>query len=350
MWEGFVKEYGSTYAMESFADDSVRVYKLNLPEEKVQLHGDTPYAGSNIPPSGLETATPYKTHNGIIKSSENPRKRKDSLSLRIPQKGSNSQLSCGPRKFELYTQLNKVELPPIGLKNYGANCYANAGIQCLCCVPEMNSYFLDEKYEEIDYMTCKEFNICKGLTKLYTCMRNEKDKDYVSPKDFVSLLPSGQQDTHEFFYRRLFPNIEDEANPKIKKQRGMGFNSKQNWDWYTFNHRSILDALFAGQLETRVECEKCGNVSISYDSFMDISLPITGTNLRDCLISNFEREVLSKDDMYRCEKCQKVKKANKAMKIDKCPKYLLLHLKRLIGGHNKINKQISYPLEIDMSK
>jgi ubiquitin C-terminal hydrolase len=349
MWEGFVIEYGSTYVMESFPDNSTRVFVKDFEDNREPLYENISFGDKQISVSDFENVS-EKEIAPQIEPYEKNSNRQPLLSRDTAINLANTQLNNCTKKYEFNGSIKKMEIPPIGLKNYGANCYVNAGIQCLCCIPEMNIYFLEEKYREIDYVTCKNIKICEGLTNLYCSMCNEKDKDWVTPKDFVSLLPSGQQDAHEFLFKKLFPNIEDETNPKIKKQRGVNFDSKQNWEWYTYNHRSILDYLFAGQFETRVECQKCKSVSVSYDPFLDISLPVTGTNLRDCLISNFETEILLKDNMYLCEKCQKVKEAHKTMKIDRCPKYLLLHLKRLLGKDNKISNQINYPMDIDISK
>jgi len=58
--------------------------------------------------------------------------------------------------------------PAVGLKNYGSNCYVNAGLQCLLSLPEITGYFLGKEYDKISYETVvKTPSVCKKLSAFY---------------------------------------------------------------------------------------------------------------------------------------------------------------------------------------
>jgi len=241
--------------------------------------------------------------------------------------------------------------PPVGFKNYGANCYVNASLQCLLSIPEMNTYFLDGHYKQTKCTTKKsDFNVCDTISQLYQEVFADPTPSWVGPKKVATMLPSGQQDAHEFIWKKLFTHIQDETNPKVKKPRKENMDHKQSWEWYKRNYNSIFDILFAGLYESRVECEVCHNISTTYDPFLDISLPISKKSLESCLKLHFQDEELSKSDCYKCEKCKKPVDAIKSLKIAKPPRYLILHLKRLVGGSKKISTFIQYPHVLDMAE
>ena len=245
--------------------------------------------------------------------------------------------------------MNLRTIPPVGLRNYGANCYVNAGLQCMLCVPEMNAYFVDEQYLALQYeCKSKRMSTCKDLTTLYKNMVGT-GKGHVDPSAFTHLCPPGQQDTHEFYWKKLFPHVQDETNPKVIPSRRDGWNSSQSWKWYRTYHKSVLDYLFGGQFESRVSCDTCGNVSCTYDLFLDISLAANHKTLETCLAAEFQPENLPSSVGYICETCRKVRSITKSMKIDKAPKYLFLHLKRLVGGGKKISSFIQYPMRLNVT-
>ena len=139
----------------------------------------------------------------------------------------------------------------------------------------------------------------------------------LAPKVMIQMCPSGKQDAHEFLWKRLFQKIQNETNAAKKKPRKEDLNGKESWEWYKQNYRSIFDALFGGLYESQVECKRCGHKSLTYDPFLDISLPISNKSLEGCLKTYFSDEELDKKESYRCSKCQKAVPATKRLKIFK---------------------------------
>lgn len=50
--------------------------------------------------------------------------------------------------------------------------------------------------------------------------------------------------------------------------------SREYWEGFKKRDRSILVDLFYGQLKSRVQCTVCGKISITFDPFNMLSLPI----------------------------------------------------------------------------
>ncbi len=244
--------------------------------------------------------------------------------------------------------------PPVGMKNYGTTCYLNATLQCLLCIPEMNTYFVEGHFAKITHQTRQpDFVVCHSMATLYGEIFKDPPPHFIAPKvivDFPNLCPSGQQDAHEFIWKRLFPCIQDETNPAIKRPKRGTCSFKSMWGWYQRYNNSIFDKLFAGLYESKVQCKSCQNVSPTYDPFLDISLPVAKRTLESSLKLHFKDEILSMGDSYKCEKCQTEVAAIKSLKIAKAPRYLILHLKRLVGGHKKISTFIQYPMVLDISE
>jgi len=163
------------------------------------------------------------------------------------------------------------------------------------------------------------------------------------------MFPTGQQDVHEFFWNGIFNKIQDETNPKEKAKKIEGWDNTKSWKWYTLYHRSILNILLGGQYEGNVICNSCKNVSRTYDPFLEISLPADVSSLVEGFNAGFKKVTLPKSTGYKCEKCKEVTSITHYMRIDKPPKYLIIHLKCLAGTKTKINRFIEFPLVLDIS-
>jgi ubiquitin carboxyl-terminal hydrolase 4/11/15 len=50
--------------------------------------------------------------------------------------------------------------------------------------------------------------------------------------------------------------------------------SKEHWDAFQARNKSIIVDLMYGQLKSTVECQECHNISITFDPFLSLALPI----------------------------------------------------------------------------
>ena len=254
--------------------------------------------------------------------------------------------SITDRKLDNEKKLDEYLL---GFKNYGSNCYINAGFQCLLCINIFTEYFLKEQFNKIVHKTkVMERSVCKHISNMYKKIYS-KECEVIIPDTFMTMCPPGQQDVHEFLLKNLFPLIQEETDLDGKDKYDPKWNQEEAWNWYNKSHNTIIDRLFVGQYTGSVKCNHCNNKEINYETFLGISLAIAGTKLTDCLDKQFNEEELKEDVGYKCPKCNKVRKITKSIKISKSPDYLILHLKRLTSSSNKINKRINYPATFDIS-
>jgi ubiquitin carboxyl-terminal hydrolase 36/42 len=112
--------------------------------------------------------------------------------------------------------------------------------------------------------------------------------------------------------------------------------------------------LFGGVTRGAVRCCACGAVSHSYESFLHLSLEVTGriSSLEDALAANYcATEQLTGRDAYQCDACKKKVTARKSARIAVAPNVLVIALKRYtVGFFSKINKRVTFPAELDIAK
>ncbi|XP_063284032.1 ubiquitin carboxyl-terminal hydrolase 33 [Pelobates fuscus] len=160
-------------------------------------------------------------------------------------------------------------------------------------------------------------------------------------------------------------------------------------------YRSVISDIFDGTIMSSVQCLTCDRISVTLETFQDLSLPIPGkedlaklhssshqtsmikagscgdayapqgwiaffleyfkswfwgptVTLQDCLAAFFARDELKGDNMYSCEKCKKLRNGVKFCKVQKFPEILCIHLKRFrheLMFSTKIGTHVSFPLE-----
>jgi len=141
----------------------------------------------------------------------------------------------------------------------------------------------------------------------------------------------------------------------------------ENWaTHYKKRHSAVLD-IFSGQLQTKIICQNCQQVSYTYDPVMalDLSLPTNISQIApvsytiyECLNNYIEPEQLSADNSYHCEKCKKKSRAYKVQSLWTLPNVLVIKFSRfnysVANGYyqmNKIGDFIHYPLnDLDLGK
>ena len=67
------------------------------------------------------------------------------------------------------------------------------------------------------------------------------------------------------------------GKPPYKELKGEGSVSAQAneaWDYAHSRSSSVIQDVFAGQLQSTLQCPACGTLSHTFDEFMDLSLPL----------------------------------------------------------------------------
>ncbi|KAF6756816.1 hypothetical protein DFP72DRAFT_963469, partial [Ephemerocybe angulata] len=253
-----------------------------------------------------------------------------------------------------------------GLVNLGQTCFLNAVLQCLIHNPLLRNYFLGDKHNwrncKVEQCTCCEMD--KLFSEIYSTSTSSNSNSLTSsfdpntgpsdaapfgPTSFLytlwkvasSELSSGyaQQDAHEFFICTL-----NQIHTTCRGSTNVSCNC-------------IIHNTFAGQLQSDVKCERCGNTTSTIDPMLDISLELKGrqgqaeasgeNTLQACLRRFTQPERLNPKE-YSCSKCSKGSpEATKRLSIRKLPSVLSFQFKRFEHKTNFTNGDRSTSRKID---
>lgn len=194
--------------------------------------------------------------------------------------------------------------------------------------------------QQIDEETAIDVNVTfKDIPQKVLDLNTLRDKCY-SIINNPDKTPEEKQDAHEQYRNAIRNDI----------QSATLLGSYTFWKSHMKKH-SIITDLFTGLFCTHIVCSKCSFVTIKFESFTTLSLPIPenkDTTLEECLKSFSHEEVMDGDNKRTCDICKKKTKAIKTMFIWELPEILIIHFIRFkMGLHSisKINSKVTFPLK-----
>lgn len=197
---------------------------------------------------------------------------------------------------------SSIEIAPTdpgktGIINIGNTCFMNSALQCLSSIPPLSDFFLSQRYKNdinesnplgMKGKVAKAFaQVLEKLWSPQTSVIDISDFKRVIEKFSPQFSGYQQHDSHElvaFLLDGLHedlnrikdkPYIEEEELNKEDKEL-----AKIAWDNYLARNNSIIVDYFQGLLKSRLVCPTCNKVSIKFDPFMYLTLPLPMENKR----------------------------------------------------------------------
>lgn len=190
----------------------------------------------------------------------------------------------------------------VGLNNLGNTCYMNSALQCLMHIPELNSYFLYHYYEKELNKDNPLGNGGKVAIAFGNLIGNMFDNRYAgnqpsfSPRDFKytighfnSLFADYHQQDSQEFIAYLLDGLHEDLNRVLKKpyvEKPELAEGKENdilairslaedcWNAHKLRNDSVIVDLFVAQYKSTLTCPICNGVSITFDPYNDLTLPL----------------------------------------------------------------------------
>ena len=180
-----------------------------------------------------------------------------------------------------------------GGKNLGNTCFMNSSIACISNCTELTYYFLSGDYKK-DINTENENGMNGKLAEKWAELLQQywiKSTKVGNPQEFKYLIGQkvgrfrgyGQQDSNEFM-NIFLDYLNEDLNKTTKKEyielsekKGGETDeecSKRYWESNLNRNDSIITDLFCGQFKSTLTCPKCNNISVTFEPFNSIYLPI----------------------------------------------------------------------------
>ncbi|KAF8745494.1 hypothetical protein AX14_008914 [Amanita brunnescens Koide BX004] len=197
----------------------------------------------------------------------------------------------------LSTALKPIVPGTLGLGNMGNTCFMNSALQCLAHSKELTEYFLSGVYEE-ELNPDNPLGMHGAIAEIFGSLLQKiwapsSTSTSYSPREFKQQLQrfapqfSGyQQHDSQELVAFLLDGLHEDLNrvfkkPYVEKPDWEGGGdlelvqlANKSWEGYKRRNDSVIVDLFQGQYQSTLVCPECKKISITFDPFMYLTLPL----------------------------------------------------------------------------
>ncbi|ELR25343.1 Ubiquitin carboxylterminal hydrolase 15, putative [Acanthamoeba castellanii str. Neff] len=220
--------------------------------------------------------------------------------------GSSSIYGSSSYSYSRYSEPGEPGV--CGLQNLGNTCFMNSALQCLSNTAPLTNFFLRGTYKD-DVNEVNPLGTKGELVEAYTGLLREiwsGSARSTPPRSFKYKLErfapqfSGyQQHDSQELLGFLLDGIHEDLNrikqkPYVESKEADGRPdtevAEETWQGHRARNDSVIVDRFQGQLKSTLICPECSKVSITFDPFMYLSLPLPMKMTRRLAVTFISRD------------------------------------------------------------